>query len=248
MRMIKPVIEYIISPLTHIINSCIRDQSFPHAWNVALISPVPKIHNPTINEDYRPVSILSVLSKVHESLVLRQMHEFINNFALYKETQRALRKGHSTTTTLLKFKDDITKAMKRDEITLAVFADYSEAFDTVDFRLLNNKLHNLNFYKSILYCLTSYLTKRRQYLQINDKLSNNIMTSFGVPQGSILGPFCLICTLLPCKVTLMYRTLASSMLITRLYTNIVELMNWGNVSRLLGQQTLILFLIKPRLK
>ena len=88
----------------------------------------------------------------------------------------------------LKFKDDITKAMKRREITLAVFAGYSKAFDTVDFRLLINKLHNLNFSKWFLYWLTSYLTNRRQYVQINDKLSNNTMTSFGVPQGSIFGP------------------------------------------------------------
>ena len=58
------------------------------------------------------------------------MHKFIDNFALYKETQTGFRKGHSTTTTLLKFKDDITKAMKRGEITLAIFADYSKAFDS----------------------------------------------------------------------------------------------------------------------
>ena len=99
------------------------------------------------------------------------------------DTQSGFRKGHSTATTLLKFKDDITKAMKKGEITLAIFADYSKAFDTVDFEILIS-----NFSKSFLHWLVSYLTNRQQYVQVNDKYSTKITTTFGVPQGSILGP------------------------------------------------------------
>ena len=107
---------------------------------------------------------------------------------LYMDTQTGFRKGHSTATTLLKFKDDITKAMKKGEITLAIFADYSKAFDTVDFEILINKLYKLNFFKSFLHWLASYLTNRQQYMRVNDKLSTQITTTFGVPQGSVLGP------------------------------------------------------------
>ena len=91
-------------------------------------------------DDYRPIAILPVLSKVFENLVLQQMQEFIYNHRLLHDTQSGFRKGHSTTTALLKFKDDISKAMKKGEITLAVFADFSKAFNTVDPEVLINKL------------------------------------------------------------------------------------------------------------
>jgi retron-type reverse transcriptase len=182
------VIEYIVSPLTHIINSCIKNNIFPQTWKVSRISPIPKTDNPSENNDYRPVAILPILSKVYESLVLRQMQEFIGRFCLYMDTQSGFRKGHSTATTLLKFKDDITKAMKKGEITLAIFADYSKAFDTVDFEILISKLYKLNYSKSFLHWLVSYLTNRQQYVKVNDKSSTKITTMFGVPQGSILGP------------------------------------------------------------
>ncbi|CAB4045526.1 Hypothetical predicted protein, partial [Paramuricea clavata] len=153
MRLIQPVIEDIVSSLTHIINSCIKNNIFPQTWKVSRISPIPKTDNPSENDDYRPVAILPILSKVYESLVLRQMQEFIDRFCLYMDTQSGFRKGHSTATTLLKFKDDITKAMKKGEITLAIFADFSKAFDTVDFEILISKLYKLNFSKSFLHWL-----------------------------------------------------------------------------------------------
>ena len=188
MRLIQPVMEFIVSPLTHIINSCIKNNVFPQTWKIARISPIPKTDNPSESNDYRPVAILPILSKVYEGLVLRQMQEFIDRSCLYMDTQTGFRKGHSTATTLLKFKDDITKAMKKGEITLAIFADYSKAFDTVDFEILINKLYKLNFSKSFLHWLASYLTNRQQYMRVNDKLSTQITTTFGVPQGSVLGP------------------------------------------------------------
>ena len=123
-RLLQPVLEFIISPLTHIINSCIQNNTFPAVWKTSRISPIPKVDNPSGYDDYRPIAILPVLSKVFENLVLQQMQEFIYNQCLLHDTQSGFRKGHSTTTALLKFKDDISKAMKKGEITLAVFADF----------------------------------------------------------------------------------------------------------------------------
>ena len=78
--------------------------------------------------------------------------------------------------------------MNRTEVTLSVFADYSKAFDTVDYQVLIEKLHNLNFSKSSLLLILDYLSERKQYVQIDDKLSPHNNVHFGVPQGSILGP------------------------------------------------------------
>ena len=85
-------------------------------------------------------------------------------------------------------KDDILRAMKRSEVTMAVLADYSKAFDTVDHGVLLKKLHRLGFSKSYPLWLSSYLTGRKQFVQINDNISQEVDVSFGVPQGSILGP------------------------------------------------------------
>ena len=107
---------------------------------------------------------------------------------LYKNTQSGYRKGHSSITLLLKLQDDIQKAMNRNEVTLSLFADYSKAFDTVSHKVLLRKLHSLQFSQSSLHLMNSYLSNRKQFVQIDDKRSPLTNVTFGVPQGSILGP------------------------------------------------------------
>ena len=78
--------------------------------------------------------------------------------------------------------------MNRNEVTLSLFADNSEAFDTVDHKTLLHKLHSLQFSHSSLHLMNSYLTERKQSVQIDDKRSPLARVYYGVPQGSILGP------------------------------------------------------------
>ena len=187
-KFIKPITEYITSPLVHIINSFIDNELFPENWKIARICPIPKIDNPTRPKDYRPISILPVLSKVFEKVILNQMLGHIDSQNIYKDTQSGFRKGHSTTTLLLKLRNDIRAAMNSHEITLSVLIDYSKAFDTIDHELLLKKLIDFNFSNSSISILMSYLTNRKQFVQIEDKSSSHLPVHFGVPQGSILGP------------------------------------------------------------
>ena len=85
-------------------------------------------------------------------------------------------------------RDDLIRAMKKGEVTLMVMADFSKAFDTVHYGTLLTKLHTLGFSKSFLTWLTSYLSNRSHYVQIDDRSSSSHNIQFGVPQGSILGP------------------------------------------------------------
>ena len=78
--------------------------------------------------------------------------------------------------------------MKRGEVTMAVLADFSKAFDTVSYGTVLRKLHRHGFSKSFLRWITNYLTGRKQFVQIDDRTSRQIDVTFGVPQGSILGP------------------------------------------------------------
>ena len=78
--------------------------------------------------------------------------------------------------------------MKKGEVTLAILADFSKAFDTVDYRTLLRELHTIGFSERLLYLFRDYLSNRQQLVQIDDKISEKLQVNFGVPQGSILGP------------------------------------------------------------
>ena len=145
--------------------------------------------NTTTSElkDQRPVSTLPILSKIYERVVLQQITNFIEKKLIYHHDQSGYRKNHSTETLLVKLRVDIKEATKASKITLAVFTDYSKAFDTIDFSVLIKKMHTLNFSKRFLYWIFSYLTDRRHFLPIDSNISNILYTDFGVPQGSILG-------------------------------------------------------------
>jgi len=139
------------------------------------------------SKDFRPVSILPVLSKVFEKVILMQILTHIET-TVYNQTQSGFRKGHSTTTILLKLRDEIRKAMNKNEITLAIMIDYSKAFDTIDHSIMVRKLRNLGFGSSVIKVIVSYLSNRKQFVQIDDTKSTTQNIFFGVPQGSILGP------------------------------------------------------------
>ena len=114
-KFLKPVAEEIASPIVHIINSSIDKEIFPDSWKVTRACPVPKIDNTIKEKDFRSISILPVLPKVYEKVILHQLNDYIEKSSVYNLTQSGFRKGHSTQTLLLKFRDDIQKALNRNE-------------------------------------------------------------------------------------------------------------------------------------
>ena len=134
------------------------------------VCSIPKTDNPTSIKDYRLISILYVLSKVCERLILNQLCAFVETQNLYNINQSGFRKVHSTYTLLLKLRDDIRTAMSKSEVILSVLIDYSKAFDTIDDRILLEKLHNMNFAKNSIKIICSYIieyqyVKYVQYVQ-----------------------------------------------------------------------------------
>ena len=188
-KIVKLVADKIASPLTHIINSCIACDYFPKSWKMARISPIPKVDNPRENSHFRPISILPVMSKIYEKLVLRQMATYLSN-AILEPNISAYRKGHSTTTAMLPMRDDIIAAMDKGEITIAVMADFSKAFHTVAYETVLQKLHQFGFCKHTLKWFASYLSERKQFVQIDDRKSREFEVTFGVPWPGIIQPLC----------------------------------------------------------
>ena len=186
-KYIKLAADWIASPLNHIINHYISNNSFPKAWKLARVSPIPKTDHPVESDDFRPIAILPVLSKIYERLVLKQLLLYIEDHNILHTGMSGFRKGHSTNSVLLRIRDDIIRAMKK-EVTLIAFADFSKAFDTVEYATVSKKLHNVGFSHDAIYWVLNYLTDRKQYVQINEKQSQVVDLQFGVPQGSTLGP------------------------------------------------------------
>ena len=184
-RFIKLAAKALASPLTNIINNSISKSIFPSVWKVGLISPIPKIDNATDEGHFRPISIFLVLSKVPETLVARQIVNFIELNQSLKQTISGFRKGHSTTTVLLRIRDDIIRALKKGELTLMVLADYSKAFDIVSYSVIIHKMWNVGFSKPLLSWMTDYLCDRWQYVQIDDKESTPECLQFGVPSFGV---------------------------------------------------------------
>ena len=97
----KLCIDDITSPICHIINTSIEKNIFPNQWKIFRISPIPKIKSPKEPSDFRPISILPILSKVYERLFMNQMVGFLETEQLLSQNQSGFRKGHWTTTCLL---------------------------------------------------------------------------------------------------------------------------------------------------
>ena len=188
MRYIKLVDDVICSPLTHIINAFIEDNSFPSLWKIARVVPINKVPSPTESSHYRPIAILPALSKIFERIVCNQVIDFIERLKIYKDTLTGFRRGFSTGSALLRLRDDVKRAMNAGEILIIVLIDFSKAFDTISHDTLIRSLHKMGFSRDFLSWSLSYLSNRKQYVQIDAKQSKPMTTYFGLPQGSILGP------------------------------------------------------------
>ena len=185
---LKLFIDRISSPLAHIINTSFEQKIFPDKWKLAIIKPIPKIPFPLTETDFRPISILCTLSKIIEKLALKQICGYLNLHNLFDPNQSAYRRHHGCITALLKITDDIFDGIDDSEITLLILLDFSKAFDTVNHKLLLEKLNILGFTQDAKDWIKSYLSDRSQRVKCNNDVSSWEKIVNGVPQGSILGP------------------------------------------------------------
>jgi len=136
LKFLKIIVAYIVGPLTHIINCSLTSRNFPKLWKIATVIPVEKKKNATAPEHYRPISILSVLSKIYEKFIARQIVSHLKTHKLLTEYQSGFRGKHSCTTAMLKIVEDIRGKYDKGEITILVLLDFSKAFDSLNFEIL----------------------------------------------------------------------------------------------------------------
>ena len=185
---LKLGIEHSVYAFTDIINASITYNKFPERWKKALVKPLPKVANPIVATDYRPISLLPAFSKILEKLVAKQMIEYLKATGYLDNLQSAYKQSHSTITALLNVTDDIYEALENSELTFLVLLDYSKAFDCANHKLILAKLQAAGFKNDSLSWITSYLSGRSQKVVAGSVESDWESVANGVPQGSVLGP------------------------------------------------------------
>ena len=187
-NILKLAAEEITPSLTYLINRTILEHKVPTQWKRAKVVPLFKNGNKELPNNYRPISLLPVVSKILERVVHKQLSHYIQSYNLLASEQSGFRPKHSTVTSLIKVTDDWLNAMDNKLVTGAVFVDLRKAFDTVDHSLLLNKLARYGLTPGSIQWFKDYLDNRQIITQINGTLSEPKSIHCGVPQGSILGP------------------------------------------------------------
>ncbi|XP_048580104.1 uncharacterized protein LOC116603374 isoform X1 [Nematostella vectensis] len=178
-----------ISPsLTYIFNNSIISNCFPDEWKMARVLPLFKKGSKTIPDNYRPISILPVISKLMEKIMYEQLYDHFTANQILSEQQFGFRRLHSTVSALLDSTNSWYINMDRQKFNLVVFLDLKKAFDTVNHDILLRKLELNGITGNALLLIQSYLSNRKQKCQLNSTVSSESKITCGIPQGSILGP------------------------------------------------------------
>ena len=185
---VKRSIHLICKPLCAIFNQCMENGIFPEKMKIAKVVPVFKNGSPEIMSNYRPISVLSVFSKIFEKCISARLVEFLEKCNIIKKNQYGFRAGHSTSSAVTDFIHKVVNAIDNGEILLGLFLDLSKAFDTLDHKILLAKLRKYGIRGVTLQLFKSYLSNRKQFVCIDDNVSEYKNIRCGVPQGSILGP------------------------------------------------------------
>ena len=184
----------VISPvLTKIINIGYETATFPDCMKPAIIKAIHKKDDPDDISNYRPISILPVLSKVIERAATDQIIYQLESKNKLSNNQHAYRKNHSTKTCLFEVVNYLYKLMDLKRLTAIISLDLSKAFDSINHKLILHKLSKLGLSENTLLWIKSYLSNRKQRTKFESFLSKEDYVITGVPQGSILGPLLFIC-------------------------------------------------------
>ncbi len=167
---------------------CLSTSTFPSCWKYAYIQPVPKMCDRFNPSNYRPIALLSCLSKSFESILNRKIQKHLSTSNLLSDRQYGFRKGRSADDLLSLLTDSWSSSLSRFGETFSVAVIISKVFDRVWHKCLLFKLPSFGFYPSLCSFISCFLSGRSVSAVVDGHCSSLKPINIGVPQGSVLSP------------------------------------------------------------
>ena len=186
--LLKHTAASIAPAITALFNLSLKLGQVPHCWKNSRIVPIPKSPAANSPDNFRPISLLSILSKALERHIFHLITAELDKTCPLSNTQWGFRTGRSTISALLATINHWLELREAGKDICAVFFDYRKAFDTVPHRPLLEKLTSLNVNNFLIQWIADYLTSRTQQVVVEGETSEVVKVLSGVPQGSVLGP------------------------------------------------------------
>lgn len=187
---LKQYAEWCSKYLCVLFTRSLKEGVLPCDWKTARIKPLHKSGEKTCIENYRPISLTSTTCKLLEHIIHKHLTNFLDEHNVLAAVQHGFRRGYSTCTQLVETIHDFATAINEGKQTDVIFMDFRKAFDKVSHKKLLHKLSFIINNKQILTWIQSYLSDRRQFVELHKTCSNYVPVDSGVPQGSVLGPYC----------------------------------------------------------
>jgi hypothetical protein len=188
-RMVKNFTHKTVVQLHYIINATIKLQHFPSPWKRALVIPIRKPNkNTAAPENFRPISLLSGLSKVAEKIINNRIQKYDSKLRITQDEQFGFRSEHDTTQQISRIVTEVINNYNKDNVTQMTILDIQKAFDRVWVQGLIAKLMKTKLPINLIKLLLSYLTNRTLQVKVENAISHVKLIKAGVPQGSVLGP------------------------------------------------------------
>ena len=186
--MLECLAEPLCEPLSILFNKSMKGYTSPDQWLEALITAIYKKGEKNIPDNYRPISLTSVISKVFESIVRDAIVAHMNNNSLFADEQHGFVPKRNCATQLLVSLEAWNDIMEESGCVDIIYTDFSKAFDSVPHERLLRKVESYGIKGNLLKWIKSFLLNRRQRVKVGDSVSICVPVKSGVPQGSVLGP------------------------------------------------------------
>ena len=187
-QIIKEIKKSIAIPLSNMFNMSFSKGQCPNFLKISSVIPIYKKDSKLVVSNYRPISLLSNINKILEKLMFNRLYSFLESNKCIYDLQFGFRQKHSTNHALLSMTQQIKETIDKGNIAVGVFVDFQKAFDTVNHKILLDKLEHYGVRGIANKWFSSYLSNRQQYVSVGNIKSNTSPISHGVPQGSVLGP------------------------------------------------------------
>lgn len=205
---VKSIAKEIQMPLLSLSNRVLDEGTFPECLKLTVTLPVYKKGDKNLRSNYRPISIVPIISKIIENCMHKQIYKYFECHKLLNEQQFGFRSELSTVKAVESLVNNVYEGFENRLCTSGTLIDLSKAFDSVSHDIIIKKLEHYGIENEPLKLFKSYLSNRVQLVHANNQRSTILPIKRGIPQGSVLGPFIFIVYVnefsnyIPCKSVL----------------------------------------------